>query len=194
MSTSGGIEVEQKFRLDDVAALEKRLMESGASFVSNQEEVDTYLRHPSRDFSQTDEALRIRQIGDWAVITYKGPRKKGPVKVRKEIEIPIVQKTLGMWLDVWQSLGFEEVAQVRKTRRAFKLEHKGRRFTITLDHVKDIGDFAEVELLVVDHAQADLAAEAIQDVAALLELHEIERRSYLSLVRGSIEPPVAEVH
>jgi|JI9StandDraft_2_1071091.scaffolds.fasta_scaffold70329_3 adenylate cyclase class 2 len=194
MSNSGGIEVEQKFRLNDVGALEKRLMESGASFVSNQEEVDTYLRHPSRDFSQTDEALRIRQIGDWSVITYKGPRKKGPVKVRKEIEIPIVQKTLPMWLDVWSSLGFEEVAQVRKNRRAFKLEYKQRRFTITLDHVKDVGDFAEVELVVFDQAQADLAAEAIQDVAALLELHDLERRSYLSLVRGTIEPPVAEVH
>ena len=68
MSQSGGIEVEQKFRLADVAALEKRLMESGGSFVSNQEEVDTYLGHPSRDFGQTDEALRIRQIGDWAVV------------------------------------------------------------------------------------------------------------------------------
>lgn len=194
MSNSGGIEVEQKFRLNDVGALEKRLMESGASFVSNQEEVDTYLRHPCRDFSQTDEALRIRQIGDWSVITYKGPRKKGPVKMRKEIEIPIGQKTLPMWLDVWKSLGFEGVAQVRKNRRAFKLEYKQRRFTITLDHVKDVGDFAEVELVVFDQAQADLAAEAIQDVAALLELHDLERRSYLSLVRGTIEPPVAEVH
>jgi len=99
-----------------------------------------------------------------------------------------------MWLEVWNSLGFEEVAQVRKNRRAFKLEYKGRRFTITLDHVKGIGDFAEVELLVVDQAQADLAVEAIQDVAALLELQSIERRSYLSLVRGSAEPAVAEAH
>jgi adenylate cyclase class 2 len=188
MSQSGGIEVEQKFRLADVGALEKRLMDSGASFVSNQEEVDTYLKHPGRDFAQTDEALRIRQIGDWAVITYKGPKKKGPVKVRKEIEVPLVLNTLGMWMEVWNSLGFQEVAQVRKTRRAFKLEYRGRRFTITLDHVHHLGDFAEVELLVSDHEQAELAAEAIQEVAVYLQLQDIERRSYLAMVRGTAEP------
>lgn len=193
MSPSGGIEVEQKFRLDAAAPLEKRLLEAGASFVSDQEEVDTYLRHPSRDFGQTDEALRIRQVGDWAVITYKGPRKKGPVKVRKEIEIPLVDKTVDQWLDVWQSLGFEVVAQVRKNRRVFTLEHQGRNFTITLDHVKEIGDFAEVELLVIDHAEATAASAAIEEVAAYLELLDIERRSYLSLVRGLIEPPVNDV-
>lgn len=192
MKTTGGIEVEQKFRLDDVGSLEKRLMESGASFVSNQEEVDTYLRHPGRDFSKTDEALRIRQIGDWAVITYKGPRRSGPVKVRKEIEVPLVQNSLGMWLEVFGSLGFEPVAEIRKNRRAFKLEYHGRRFTVTLDRVESVGDYAEVELLVDNEQQADIAAEAIQDVSRYLQLHHLERRSYLTLVRGTIEPPVTE--
>lgn len=53
-------EVEQKFPLADVAAVERRLAELGAQAGGTVEQVDRYFNHPVRDFAQTDEALRLR--------------------------------------------------------------------------------------------------------------------------------------
>ena len=50
---------------------------------------DRYFNHPSRDFAQTDEALRIRTQGRETRITYKGPIVDSQTKTRREIEIPV---------------------------------------------------------------------------------------------------------
>lgn len=186
---SNGIEVEQKFRLIDVASFEALLQQCGAVEISNQQEVDTYLKHPARDFRATDEALRIRQVGDWAVVTYKGPRKPGPVKVRDELEIPVVQHTSQEWLKIFNLLGFQTVADVCKTRRSFTLAHLDRRFNLTIDQVANVGIFAEIELLVQDQGEVKEAVQAIQDLAKHLKLTEPEQRSYLSMVLAISELP-----
>ena len=48
---------------------------------------DRYFAHPSRDFARTDEALRLRRIGEFNFITYKGPKLDATTKTRREIEI-----------------------------------------------------------------------------------------------------------
>lgn len=48
-------EVEQKFHVDDLANLEKRLHELGAAEQPSQQHIDTYYNHPSRDFAETRE-------------------------------------------------------------------------------------------------------------------------------------------
>ncbi|MFN9953042.1 MAG: class IV adenylate cyclase, partial [bacterium] len=58
-------------------------------------------------------------------------------------------------------------------------------FTITLDRVAGIGDFAEVELLIPDASQAQAAADSIEALARHLKLGDVERKSYLALVRAS---------
>ncbi len=69
----GAWEVEQKFRLSELESLRRRLLEMGAIAKETEDQVDTYLRHPCRDFRATDEALRIRRIQGNALVTYKGP-------------------------------------------------------------------------------------------------------------------------
>ena len=83
------IEVEQKFRVDDLAALQRRLAELGARPGETQIQVDCYYAHPTRDFAATDEALRLRRIGPSNYITYKGPKLDETTKTRREIEIPL---------------------------------------------------------------------------------------------------------
>ena len=82
-----GYEVEVKYRLVDHAQLRERLESRGACREPAVVQADIYLSHPSRDFRLTNEAFRIRRIGDENRITYKGPRRSGPTKTREEIEI-----------------------------------------------------------------------------------------------------------
>ena len=54
-------EVEQQYPVADVAALEARLADAGAGWHGVVEQVDRYFGHPSRDFADTDEALRLHE-------------------------------------------------------------------------------------------------------------------------------------
>src|SRR3954463_7377354 len=81
-------EVEVKYRAVDHDDLVRRLLQMGATSSGAMDQEDTYLSHPARDFAQTNEAFRIRRLGDENRITYKGPRRSGPTKTREEIEIP----------------------------------------------------------------------------------------------------------
>jgi adenylate cyclase class 2 len=83
------LEVEVKFAVDDLPALAGKVEERGAIFLGRHSEADQYFRPPDRDFAKTDEALRIRQIGDTTRITYKGPRLDASTKTRTEIEVPL---------------------------------------------------------------------------------------------------------
>ena len=55
-------EVEIKFQVYDVVKLEQQLRElaNGDVFGEPVIESDSFYQHPSRDFTQTDECLRIR--------------------------------------------------------------------------------------------------------------------------------------
>jgi len=84
-------EVEQKYPVADVAALEARLAGAGAGWHGVVEQVDRYFGHPSRDFATTDEALRLRSTADGVAITWKGPRLDAAAKTRREIELPLAE-------------------------------------------------------------------------------------------------------
>ena len=96
------LEVEQKFRVDDLDAMERRIVENlEIESVFELEQQDWYFSHPDRDFRATDEALRIRRTqvagndsASSTLITYKGPRLNSGTagrdfKTRREIELPI---------------------------------------------------------------------------------------------------------
>ena len=71
-----------------------------------QEHVDTYYNHPSRDFAETREALRIRRVDGVPMVTYKGTKLPGEVKARREA-CPVVYIPVGSleWHGVQNPLG-----------------------------------------------------------------------------------------
>ncbi len=83
------LEVEMKFRVDDVAALRALLAHMTLERLPTENHVDTYFRHPVRDFAKTDEAFRCRIVDDRAWLTYKGPRLDATTKSREELELPL---------------------------------------------------------------------------------------------------------
>ena len=177
-------EVELKFPLANVQGVLNQLTELGAKHHQTSEQADTYFAHPQRDFATTDEALRVRRQDDEVCITYKGPRDPGPVKSRREIELPVGQgksTTANELADLLTLLGFRIVRDVVKHREFYHLQWQGRELEICLDRVRDLGEFLEIETLAED-TDREQAAQAVLSLATQLELGDPEPASYLHLL------------
>jgi adenylate cyclase class 2 len=170
------LESELKVRVDRLVDIERRIVELGGTFEGEELQTDVYYQHPCRDFSKTDEAVRVRYAGKRVELTYKGPRMKGEVKRREEINLHIGEGDVKTLLS---RLGFKEVVRVNKRRRNYLFE--GVR--ISLDMVEGLGEFIEVELL------RKLGTERLKE---LLERVGIpwrpEERTYLELLLNRANP------
>lgn len=177
------LEIEQKFAVADFAALEKHLSEWQARRGAEHTEIDHYFNAPDRDFARTDEAFRLRRIGDANFLTYKGPKHTGTVKVRTELEIPLRDgdEAAAQIQRLLVHLGYRPVAVVRKHRRQYHLERGGFFLTVCLDEVERLGRFAEVEII-ADEERKEAARTVLADTAAALGLTNLESRSYLNLL------------
>jgi adenylate cyclase class 2 len=134
------IEVEVKAAIKDIKSIKKSLKELGASFIESREEKDDYYQHPSRDFSKTDEALRMRRVGKQVLLTYKGPKLDKKSKTREEITLDITKQAKPTEF-LMQRLGFNKAIEVFKQRELYRLEG----FEICLDRVKGLGTYLEIE-------------------------------------------------
>jgi adenylate cyclase, class 2 len=177
------LEVEQKFPVSDLAALEARLVSLGAKVGESPQEVDLYFAHPARDFAQTDEAVRVRRKGPANFLTYKGPKVDATTKTRREIEVPLQggDDAAALCTDLLTALGFTPVTEVRKSRRKAKVSWQDRLIEASLDDVEGVGTFVELELI-VDESDLEPAKACISSLAAALGLTLSERRSYLELL------------
>jgi adenylate cyclase, class 2 len=176
-------EVEQKFpvaSLDEVAA---KLRALGAAVGKAIVQVDRYFAHPARDFAQTDEALRIRQVGQCNFLTYKGPKIDRVTKTRREIELPLSDGDAAAteWAGLLEELGFRPVAEVQKSRQCLEVTWDAAVVEVALDRVHGVGDYVELEVL-ADAATLDDAKSRVRSLAAALGLTQSERRSYLELL------------
>ncbi len=177
------LEVELKFPVADFTALERLLSQRGAQSAAVREETDHYFNAPDRDFACTDEALRVRRIGDANFVTYKGPRRDPTTKTRTELEVRLADGTaaaddFGVLLT---HLGYRPVAVVRKCRRVYRLPDVGFPTEACLDEVEGLGCFVELEIVTDEHHR-DAARDHLLRLADELGLRSSERRSYLELL------------
>ncbi len=176
-------EVEMKFHSADHDRLRRSLLDRGAEEGPVSEQEDVYLQHPSRDFAQTHEALRLRRIGPENRVTYKGPRFPGPTKTREEIEIAFDggEEAFRAVARLFENLGFRPVATIRKRRTTFHLIHPPHEIEVTLDQAEGLGDFAEIETIARDEVDLPAAQAAVLALAVELGLDQVEPRSYLRM-------------
>ena len=179
-------EVEQKFVARHSAGLLRRCDDLGITFGPPVQQVDTYYRHPLRDFASTDEALRVRQVGSTCVLTYKGPKADTTTKTRREIEIGLADGAADQLDQMLSLLGFQRSRDVRKSRRTARLVRSGRPVEVALDVVHGLGEFVELEIIAGQRDVAEARA-CIEGLAAELQLTQCERRSYLELLLRSEE-------
>lgn len=176
-------EVEQKHRVSDVRAFEERLAERGVEIGPAVSQADRYFAHPSRDFAQTDEALRIRTEGGKSFVTYKGPKIDTTTKTRQELELPLdAGDSDGLrFAELLQSLGFKPVMVVHKRRRSFEIDSADSKIDGAFDEVDGLGAYVELELI-ADESGVEEAKQVISALAAELRLGPTERRSYLEMM------------
>jgi adenylate cyclase, class 2 len=177
-------EVEQKYHLQDLESFERALKGCDAVEEPIEHHADTYYNHPCRDFAATNEALRIRRIGDVPMITYKGPKLPGAVKARREMEwrLDPGDQDGTQTAELLEQLGFKPVATVKKTRRPFTASDLTGPFGVVIDEVEELGLFVEIEILVEKQEGIEQAREKIVMIAKQLGLHQAEARSYLRMV------------
>ncbi len=177
------IEVEIKARVSNLSQIEKKIVDLGARFIEKLEEHDVYYQHPCRDFTKTDEALRIREISKEKIvlITYKGPKLNKVSKTRREINVNVSE--LEKITEIIEALGFTPVGEVNKFRSVFELNN----ITLTLDHVYKLGDFVELEIIVKNNAEIDDALKYIFDLGSKIGIKKEDyiRKSYLELILES---------
>ena len=177
-------EVEQKFHVDDLADLERRLDQMGAVKQRPEQHADTYYNHPNRDFAETREALRVRRVDGVPMVTYKGTKLPGAIKARRELEWrldpgdpdgQLMEELLG-------SLSFRRVATVEKRRCYYSLPAEFTVFGVMVDEVTSLGLFAEIELIVSDSTEIEIARGRIAQLSERLGLSRAESRSYLRMI------------
>jgi len=176
-------EVEQKFYVDTFAPVEQALRRHGSRPGPPTTQVDTYFSHPARDFAVTDEALRLRRIGEVNRITYKGPKVDPTTKTRRELELDLPPGTAyaKAYEELLSVLGFNKVIEVHKERREASLRWDGRSVTVSLDAVSQLGAFVELELE-ADSDDVATARQVLATCAVELGLQRNERLSYCELL------------
>lgn len=174
------IEFEVKARVPPAAleALQARLGEP----VSVEAHRDAYYAHPARDFAKTDEALRLRSVGNSTELTYKGPKLDLETKTRREVTATVpdpqaMEAILG-------ALGFSLVAEVRKVRRTY--HYAG--FDVALDELAGLGSFVELERRLPDGSETETARREAFAVLEAFGIRETLRTSYLEMVLANREP------
>ncbi len=177
------LEIEVKFTVADRSALERRLLERQAPADAPRQDEDHYFNAPDRDFAQTDEAFRMRRIGQANFVTYKGPKLDRETKTRTEIEVPLAEGDAAAtdFARLLTQLGYRPVAIVRKQRQVYHLSEDGFAVEVCLDEVDGLGSFAELEII-APHAQLDAAKAVLARLTTEFGLGPSERRSYLQLL------------
>jgi len=179
-------EVEAKFVVDSFAIIEQQY-----EFEDPVLEKDVYYQHPSRDFLNSDEWLRLRTIIDGAteidlfVVTYKGAKliTESGIKTRQEIEF----KASNEIVELLKILGFKKFVRVEKYRRKSKINYNDLNMMITLDDVIGLGKYVEIEILVEDFNEKLLAINAIETISKKLGLDKSEKRGYAKMILNEIE-------
>jgi len=132
-------EIEIKFRVDDVRALNRRLRKSGFRLITRRtREMNTLYDLPGQPLRQRGELLRLRRYGsDW-LLTHKAKGKAGRHKTRVENETRIAD---GARMDaVLRALRFSPTFRYEK----FRAEWGDGKGHVVVDETP-IGNFGEIE-------------------------------------------------
>ncbi|MFK0665978.1 class IV adenylate cyclase [Aeromonas salmonicida] len=175
----GRYEVEFKYRLDDRPAFISTLKTLDPEvMLENNLEQDSYFDTPEPTLATEGKSLVIRTMQPsgiklWIV--------KGPERDRCEaVNITDADKAASML----QTLGYQQVLAISKRRSIYFVGP----FHVTLDHLDELGDFAELAIMTDDETLLPSYRQQLQDLATRLGLssRQLETRSYRTLCEQSL--------
>lgn len=137
--SGSGHELEVKFLLSDLPALQVRLQSLGAVLVHERvHEINLRFDTPDRTLTETAQVLRLRQDHE-ARLTYKGPGvTEGGVRKRREIEFTVGDYQAAQ--DLFKALGYQVSVMYEKFRTSYEWDS----VQIVLDEMP-YGNFTEIE-------------------------------------------------
>jgi adenylate cyclase class 2 len=172
------IEVEVKIKLKNKEEFLSKIIKMGARKISTQIEEDTYFKHPLRNYSKTDEALRIRKSDNEFSLTYKGPKLNIKTKTREELSIKTED---GISLEnIMRKIGFTKLIKLIKRREIYELND----VKIYVDHIENLGDFIEVEKIIYNFREVNKIENELFEILEKLGFSREESitKSYLELI------------
>jgi adenylate cyclase class 2 len=171
-SRVGGVrvEVEQKFRVQDIERIRKLLRRLGARLTKSGYEHNELFDMDGR-LKEKEYKLRLRRHGPKrAWLTLKGPRQEGDSKQRMEVETPVDYESTKHILEL---LDYRVCDTYAKQREEYALDA----CAVSLDYLEGCGWFVEIE---------GKTGTQIKAVARRLGLKEQDRehRSYRRLFKA----------
>ena len=138
---TGSTETEIKLSLEDPLATLSRLRSLGFEVLRPRVfEANTLYDTKTGELRQIATLLRLRQVGNQTVLTWKGPPVPGPHKQRPEEETMVGSfETTAL---IFEKLGFLPVFRYEKFRTEFS--HAGALGVVVFDETP-IGKFLEIE-------------------------------------------------
>lgn len=160
-------EIETKIKIVDLELLKKKLKQLGSNKSAILDQIDTYFNYPveSRDFSKTDEALRLRKTTESdpktlqtrkevVDLTYKGPNLDKVIKTRVEHVCHLIEAE--KIEEILKALSFKKIITINKHREVFELNYNGYNIEVLIDTIEHLlGSYFEAEILVKDDKLLD---------------------------------------
>lgn len=174
------LEIEAKMRISDVSAVEAALVAVGAERGPVTDEVNRFYDRLDAPLRAADCGLRVRterrsdRERPIIRLTYKGPRRAGPVKVRPEIEVEL--DDADAMEQVFAELGYRRTVRFEKRRRSWRMGT----CRVEIDTLPVLGDFVEIE----GPAEADVLS--LRDRLGLGATTMV-RDSYASMIADLLE-------
>ena len=139
--TQGAVETEIKLPVADRATVLERIRTAGFTESAPRVfEANTLYDNGANELRGRGMLLRLRQVGERGIITWKGPGEPGPYKSRPEFETGI--GSVETMARILAELGYRAVFRYEKYRTEFAAANE--QGTVTVDETP-IGDFLELE-------------------------------------------------
>ena len=182
-ATIMAIEVEQKFPIQDRAALERQLSQFGARRGKTENQVDLYFAHPSRDFAALTrlcgcDGSTMSTISLTKVRSSTPPPRRG---WKSSCRWPPALPEPPTRCNCWNRWAFGAWPRCANSETHWFVRWQDREIGVSLDQVVDVGDFVELEIM-AETSDTDEARNCITSLAERLKLSKSERRSYLELL------------
>jgi len=182
------IEVELKARLEDRAAVEARVA-SFAAPAGAVDKLDAYWHGPEWRLQRGAKGFRLRKEGERCVVTFKSKRSEGGIEINREREFEISDPEA--FVEFAYRIGCEPFYTKRKRGLKFVAEAEGGigPATIEIIEVQGLGDFIEIEVLLLeeDPMAISLAEGEIRGLLARAGVgaEAIESRYYSELMMAA---------
>jgi adenylate cyclase class 2 len=195
------LEAEIKIKLKSKEKTIENINLMSGKLKMNLKHSDIYYNAPKelRDFSKTDEALRLRssiqfdpktkkKVEEKHELTYKGPKLATTVKSRLECETEISNPE--EMEKIILALGFRKIITIKKNRILYIVPFQSKELTVLIDQIEGLeGFYLEAEIMVADSKDLEQAKKILIGFAEKIGYGEKDsiRESYLELVMKKLQ-------